>query len=242
MVDNYWTSERMANAIPVDYLIFDEEFRKKDLWENILLSTSLIPEIVIVEPAFPQSNPNKAKPNGKVFYRDPMDGKNYVCSGSAVNDNIKRLVSTAAHCVHGGPSGTWYENWSFVPNYTIIAYQGTLYSVHPDGKFRGTTAQALSDWKLYGKTPRKFNSDVAFMLTRANDDNILLVDAVGGHGVKIGGGYYFNATIFGYPGNFFGGLIMWSCDEATGIRSLGRYDFISVNTCDFGGGSSGGLG
>jgi len=240
MVDNYWTHERMVNAIPVEHLVLDEELDRKNLGKNPLISTPLIPEMLVVEPAFPQSNPNKAKPNGKVFYRNPINGKNYVCSGSAVNGDTKRLVATAAHCVHDGPNGTWYENWRFIPNFTIEADEGTLYAAHPDGKFRGTTAHALPDWKLYGDTPRGFNSDVAFMVTRANEDSVLLVNAVGGHGLKIGGGYYFNSVIFGYPTNFFGGLIMWRCDEAAGIRSWGNYDFMSVNTCDFGGGSSGG--
>jgi len=241
MVNNFWTPERMRSAIPMEPIVLAEAIDRMPFTEEGLSPSNLLtPEMTLMEPAFPLNNTSKARPNGKVFFWDQIKNEAYVCSGSAINGDTKRLVATAGHCVHGGSDGTFYANWKFVPNFTVTNVDGTLYAVHPDGQFRGTTAWTLPDWIQYGDVPKGYNSDVAFVVTRANDDYVRVVDAVGGHGMKIGGGYHFNSVIYGYPGNFFNGWIMWRCNEATGILTWDAYDFISANTCDFGGGASGG--
>ncbi len=45
--------------------------------------------------------------NCRLFFKDPTDGLNYVCSGTLIDP--KTLI-TAGHCVHGGPGGQWMTN------------------------------------------------------------------------------------------------------------------------------------
>jgi len=67
-----------------------------------------------------------------------------------------------------------------------------------------------------------------------------VVEAVGGHGLTYGGSYYFNTTILGYPENIENGEIMQLCSGTTEPRTEEIYTFISLDTCNFGKGSSGG--
>ncbi|WP_405140526.1 hypothetical protein OG589_26565 [Sphaerisporangium sp. NBC_01403] len=51
---------------------------------------------------------------GRVFLT--LRGVDYVCSASAVRSRNQDVVVTAGHCAKDG-SGTWAENWTFVPAY-----------------------------------------------------------------------------------------------------------------------------
>ena len=99
---------------------------------------------------------NFSKTNGKVFFRNQTDGKDYVCSGASVNSRSKRLVVTAGHCVHGGPGKDWHTNWIFAPGYSNGATYGT---------YQAATLRTLNNWINYGESGRGFNSDVAFVTT-----------------------------------------------------------------------------
>jgi hypothetical protein len=96
-VKEYWTEERMANAIPLDLNANGAKQRK----------AAAIP--------FTRYEPNPYPPmHGKVFFSDGVF--NYVCSGTALTSGNESVVWTAGHCVHQGP-GTFYTNWAFVPAY-----------------------------------------------------------------------------------------------------------------------------
>lgn len=41
----------------------------------------------------------------------------YGCSASLVNSTSRKLVVTAAHCLHGGKGASWYSNFVFYPDY-----------------------------------------------------------------------------------------------------------------------------
>jgi len=239
MVEDFWTPERMRNAIPVDVYMQDDDIRMKELhrWGDAAKSSS-DPEIVVAEPALPQPGISPAKPNGKFFAYDPINNIMRRCSGAAINGNNKRLIATAAHCIHSGPNGYIYPNWKFVPNYYYSS--GEQSGVAPDGIFRGTTGWMTSDWPTYGESGKGFNSDWFFVVTRADfSSQMKVVDTVGGHGMKIGGSYNFSAVLFGYPKNIADGLVIQRCDASTYLRSIGIYDFVSVNGCNFGEGASG---
>lgn len=173
-----------------------------------------------------------SKTNGKVFFRNAKSGKDYVCSGSAVNSGSKRLVSTAGHCVHGGPGGTWHQNWVFVPGYNSGS--------QPYGSFSAHTLRTFSDWIGHGESGRGFNSDVAFVTTYSNSHGSRVVNAVGGHGLQTGGSRNSPVSLFGYPGNRSNGQLMWACWGTSSTRSIGVYRFHSISGCGFGGGASGG--
>jgi len=244
MVEEFWTPERIKNAIPIELPVQDEFSRKRKSNQEDYFSAALAsgPEITIVDPSLPQSGATKAKPNGKLLVYDQLKNLTYQCSGAAINGDTKRLVATAAHCIHGGPGGYLYHNWKFVPNYYYgLNSSGNYSGIAPDGVFRGTTGWMTSDWISYGVSGKGFSTDWVFIVTRADFySNLKVVDAVGGHGMKIGGSYNFDAVLFGYPENIADGLVMQRCDAPTYKRSIGIYSFFSVNPCNFGGGASGG--
>jgi V8-like Glu-specific endopeptidase len=245
-VTDYWTAERMAGAIPADEP--EDEATGGQLGT---LSAPPLPDqspspVVIAEPVPAADTPAADAPvtprasavaessetNGKIFFRDQRDGRDYMCSGSAVSSATKSLVITAGHCVHGGPGGTWHANWVFAPGYD----QGP----GPEGTFPATSYRALDDWITYGVSGRGFNSDVAFVTTDTNESGETVVDAVGGHGLATGGNLEFEATLFGYPVNLDAGERMWSCRGTTGTQQIDTFLFPSISGCGFGPGSSGG--
>jgi V8-like Glu-specific endopeptidase len=251
-VADYWTAERMASAIPADEP--DDDHAGREL--STLSSAPSAPSVsspdqpesptVIAQPVLaadtpasdapvsPQAYPvaDSSETNGKVFFRDQTDGRDYMCSGSAVNSNAKRLVVTAGHCVHGGPGGTWHANWVFAPGYD--------HGPGPEGTFPATSFRAFDEWITYGVSGQGFNSDVAFVTTDLNDRGETVVDAVGGHGLTTGGSLEFEATLFGYPVNLDAGERMWSCLGTTGTQQIDTFLFPTITGCDFGPGSSGG--
>lgn len=239
-VSAYWTPQRMEHAIPADTpqstAAMQGELRK------LQDSSAKSPGGILSEPVAatdrritPQTAPpvtNFSVTAGKVFFHNQTDGNDYICSGSAVNSDSKRLVITAGHCVYGGPGNQWHTNWEFIPDY----YQGSA----PYGTFQAAVLRTYDDWINYGETGRGFNSDVGFATTYSNASGQLLVNAVGGNGTQWGGSTNFDADIFGYPGNLNNGEIMWACWGTTGTQSIDGYNFSSISGCNFGGGSSGG--
>jgi V8-like Glu-specific endopeptidase len=244
-VTEYWTVERMDRAIladepptgdRTDEAGADDTPSLEDPAEEAPQPSSITAEPVPALDAAtdPQAEPvtNYSRTNGRVFFRDQSDGLDYACSGSALNSSSKRLVVTAGHCVHGGPGGTWHANWVFVPGY----HRGQ----QPSGSFPALAFRTFDDWITNGQSGRGFNSDVAFVTTGPNASGQTVVDAVGGHGLWNGGGYVFDASLFGYPGNLEGGEVMQACWGTTNTRQIDTYLFVSISGCNFGGGSSGG--
>jgi V8-like Glu-specific endopeptidase len=238
---DYWTDERLRNAIPLDTPEADAD-AIAELRRYAAQATA--------EPTPEQVTPSReaadggvstlatpvaatSRVNGKVFFRDASTGGTYVCSGAAVNSSSLRLVATAGHCVHGGPGGTFHQNWIFVPGYDGGA--------RPFGTFTASQIRTMNDWISYGSTGRGLNSDVAFVTTNSNANGVRLVDAVGGHGIATSGSEYaFDLRLFGYPANLEQGERQRGCAGAAATRSLDGYVFHSISGCDFGGGASGG--
>jgi V8-like Glu-specific endopeptidase len=254
-VTEYWTAERMEKAIPADELEGDgtgQEFgalaSATSPDESPAPSDDSDSPKVIAEPVPPaeapagtqapasaESSPVEAgdsPTNGKVFFRNQQDGRDYVCSGSAVNSASKRLVITAGHCVHGGPGETWHANWVFAPGYD--------HGPGPEATFAAASFRAFDEWITYGASGRGFSSDVAFVTTQDNENGETVADAVGGHGLATGGSREFDASIFGYPVNLDAGERMWTCTGTTGTQQIDTFLFPSISGCDFGPGSSGG--
>lgn len=241
IVTAYWTPERMNSAIPADTPTSTTEVNRQiDELEQPALADEPVtdgssPVTAILNAITPQAvTPvtNFSKTNGKVFFRNQTDGKDYVCSGASVNSRSKRLVVTAGHCVHGGPGKDWHTNWIFAPGYSNGATYGT---------YQAATLRTLNNWINYGESGRGFNSDVAFVTTYSGSTSgDTVVNAVGGHGFRWGGGTGFDVSIFGYPTNLSGGQSMWACWGSSQTGWNGLYKFNHITGCDFGGGSSGG--
>ena len=249
--ESYWTSERMANATPIESAeqIADAQAQAaagdsiKPMDEG-----KAAPEQVVAKPMAPTANAsatkaetadgrvtNYSQTNGKVFFRNATNGKDYVCSGSSVTSSSKRLVITAGHCVHGGgKNGKWHQNWVFVPGYD----RGKA----PKGKFQAASLRAYKDWidKGGNNSAVGFNSDVAFVTTHDGTSGGKVNEKVGGHGIIAGGSWTFGVDIFGYPANLDRGQAMKSCSSKTARAQMQSWYFYTVQGCNFEGGSSGG--
>ena len=249
--ESYWTSERMANATPIESAeqIADAQAQAaagdsiKPMDEG-----KAAPEQVVAKPMAPTANAsatkaetadgrvtNYSQTNGKVFFRNATNGKDYVCSGSSVTSSSKRLVITAGHCVHGGgKNGKWHQNWVFVPGYD----RGKA----PKGKFQAASLRAYKDWidKGGNNSAVGFNSDVAFVTTHDGTSGGKVNEKVGGHGIIAGGSWTFVVDIFGYPANLDRGQAMKSCSSKTARAQMQSWYFYTVQGCNFEGGSSGG--
>ena len=79
-----------AASLAVEQATYRQQLRRKSI------ATTITPQ------AAPPVT-NFSKTNGKVFFHNQTDGKDYVCSGSSINSDSKRLVVTAGHCVYGAP-------------------------------------------------------------------------------------------------------------------------------------------
>jgi V8-like Glu-specific endopeptidase len=102
---NYWTAERIAGARPRDFVrTADGKF------------------VPMAKPgggtgaSWTQGGPVVDR-TGKVLFT--MDGSNWVCSGSAVDDsrNDYSLVLTAGHCAYDETNGAFATNWIYVPSF-----------------------------------------------------------------------------------------------------------------------------
>jgi hypothetical protein len=119
-----------------------------------------------------------ANAEGKVFFHDPRDGKDYQCSDGTVNSGKRRLIWTAGHCVHTGPvaDAGWMTNWIFIPGYDSGA--------KPAGTFPYYRLCAKSGWVNKGN----HDYDDGIAITWNNAAGRRVVDAVGGNGFIINRG------------------------------------------------------
>jgi hypothetical protein len=121
-VVQYWTEERMRNAIPLDVVEGADKQRPARGFP------------------FTRYEPATYNPaHGKVFFSD--GAANYVCSGTALTSGNESVVWTAGHCVNEGP-GAFYTNWAFVPAYKDGA--------RPYGTWTARTLLTTSAWGQSG--------------------------------------------------------------------------------------------
>ena len=133
---------------------------------------------------------------GKLFFRNPVDGKNYVCSASVYR---QRLVITAGHCVFNASSVV--ANRRYMTNFLFIPALNT--GVGPTGSWTVRARLAAPAWRAgTGAVPN--SQDVAIMET-----NDRLVGRVlrkisfftGYYGYQSGSLSPNHLTVLGYPCN-----------------------------------------
>jgi V8-like Glu-specific endopeptidase len=166
-----------------------------------------------------------ANAEGKVFFHNPADGRDYACSGGAINSGKRRIVLTAGHCVHGGSGQQWMQNWVFYPGYQF----GAGYA----GAFPAYQLWAKSGWT--NSSDRHY--DYAFAITQNNSSGQRIVDAVGGNGLTVNPGRPF-VTDIAYPVNFMNGEQQAFCQGTLSRRSIFNSD--QQLNCDMRFGASGG--
>lgn len=214
-VIGYWTSARMAQAIPAD---------RAPRWLSSANpakagGTSTGTSIEVAQP-YPSTY-------GKVFFTN-NSGVNYVCSGSAIASANESLVWTAGHCVNEGP-GAFYKNFLFVP-----AYRDGL---APYGKFAGSTLLTTSGWQASGE----FGVDVGAAIVGVNGSGATLSDAVDEAALAFNAPRSQTYSLYGYPAaKKFSGQRMRVCQTSWLRDDSSATPATMGASCDMTGGSSGG--
>ncbi|MDN5853078.1 MAG: hypothetical protein L0K86_09570 [Actinomycetia bacterium] len=190
---DYWTPERMANAVPADKLT--RQALKRQTAASRTRPERVKPSTLAnsVAPSGQQDGTTqrrrlrKSKTIGKVFFRT-RKGVDMVCSGAAVNSRRKNMVMTAGHCVNGGRGKGWHKRWIFVPGYG--PGRRARHGIYP-----ATRLVALRGWIKRSN----FNYDVAIALVKpGRGTNKKLVRKVGGYGLQTGRSYRRKLTAIGY--------------------------------------------
>lgn len=170
--------------------------------------------------------------NGKVFFRNASDGKNYVCSAAVINSAGKSSVWTAGHCVHGGKNGLWHQNWTFVPAYKNWA--------RPYGTYYAKQLWAPNAWI----NNSDYTADMAVAIVWRKS-GVRIVDRLGGHGISWNYSKNQYVNTFGYPSQTpFNGRYLKRCYGTTSPESSFLWwssDTLKLS-CTMNGGSSGGPG
>ncbi|VXC58076.1 conserved exported hypothetical protein [Arthrobacter sp. 9AX] len=219
---DYWTSERMQNAVPGDVLA-------GQALENGTRSNPAVIEkgkkTKVKAAKAKAATPGTVNHVGKVFFT--MGNSNYVCSGNAVSSDNKSTVATAGHCVFGGP-GQEATNFTFVPAYNNGAA--------PYGKWAAKALYTTTGWSSAGD----LNYDTGFAVMEPLNAN-LLTDVVGGSAVAFGQDRGLSYTAFGYPADKpFTGEALKSCaGTASGDPINPKFTTQGI-PCDMTSGSSGG--
>jgi V8-like Glu-specific endopeptidase len=161
---------------------------------------------------------------GKVFFVDPIDGREHQCSGATVNSTKRRLVVTAGHCVH---NGLWMLGFIFAPQ-----YNNGLHPVY--GQWIAGNLAARTDWIFFAQA----GADVGVAIMNNNFLGQRIVDVVGGNGLAWNQPLGQHVDILGYPAEApFNGLTQQSCSGTT----FGGVDVneIGMGPCNFNAGGSG---
>lgn len=170
---------------------------------------------------------------GKVLFT--MGETNYVCSGTVVDDtsNSTSLVLTAGHCVYDSGDG-WATNWMFVPDYehaATFACENTRYGCWTASALVTTTAWAGGD----------FDHDYGFAVMGAGGLTGAQLDAaVGDQAIAFNQTHPAFVYSFGYPhASPYDGQDLIYCSGTDRADTFGGSSTFGLK-CDMTGGSSGG--
>ncbi|MHC6219881.1 trypsin-like serine peptidase [Arthrobacter sp. MMS24-S77] len=242
---DYWTPERMKNAVsgdiladkaltrgqakvgPVDLQVSPEQVFP-ELGRSVTIEGQKATNTAAETPTVDRkANASESPvPNiGKVFFT--LGGVNYVCSGNSVTSANQSTVSTAGHCLNEGP-GAFATNFTFVPAY--------LNGAAPYGKWTAKALYTTSQWSSNGDM--QYDTGFAVMNT-LNGQRLSTV--VGASGVQFNAARGLAYKSFGYPAaSPFNGESLKSCSgTATNDPYNPQYNTQGI-PCNMTGGSSGG--
>jgi V8-like Glu-specific endopeptidase len=152
----------------------------------------------------------------------------YVCSGNSVGADNGSVVSTAAHCVHGGGKGeSFATDWIFVPAYENGAA--------PYGRW---VAQSFSVPKQWVEDS-DYSYDTGFVKVGMLNAQTL-AQSVGASAIAFNMARGLHYEAFGYPAAPpFDGKTLESCAGTASPDPFFQFDSQGI-PCDMTGGSSGG--
>ena len=209
-VVQYWTAERMRNAIPLDEVKGAKGAEKRAL-------------------AYPFTRYEPATYNpahGKVFFSD--GAANYVCSGTALSSGNQSTVWTAGHCVNEGPGG-FYTNWAFVPAYKDGAA--------PYGTWAAANLLTTAAWGNSGDF--SYDLGAAVVSPNGSGQSLTSVVGSRGIAFNQAAEQHYLSHGYPAAPPFSGGR-MFICEADLGTRDTSASPATMGIGCDMTGGSSGG--
>jgi hypothetical protein len=213
-VEEYWTAERMENAIPAR-----EQRAGEPRGQAKKAPRGTAQQIA------PPYTSAPTRTNGKVFFTD--DGLNYVCSGTALLSGNKSTVWTAGHCVHDGAQN-FHTNWAFVPAYAD--------GQRPYGTWTARDLFTTSGWADGGDF--SYDNGAAVVSTNGGSS---LTDVVGGRDIVFNYNRSQTYAAHGYPAaSPFNGQRLWVCSSPLRYNDTSADPATMGIDCDMTGGSSGG--
>lgn len=243
---DYWTPERMKNAVSGDVLATKALTRAQaalgltelpvspdQVFRGLGSALTTIEGQKAASPAAPspavdrKANGGEAPVShiGKVFFT--LGGVNYVCSGNSITSANQSTVSTAGHCVNQGP-GEYASNFTFVP-----AYQN---GEAPYGKWTARALYTTSQWSSSGA----MQYDTGFAVMNPLNGQ-KLSDVVGASGVQFNAARGLPYKSFGYPAAApFSGESLMSCSGTAANDPYNPQYNTQGIPCNMTGGSSGG--
>lgn len=244
----YWTTERIRSAKPLDKVLVGASSGRRAIEPTAKPAAKPAPK----PPASVASTNGAQWPNGvgKIYKATgrvlfTMNGGNWICSGSVVNDSLSdaSIVLSAGHCAFDQANHVFVTNWIFIPEFDS----------HPS--LWDCTTTAYGCWVADSlNVSAGFANQTGFNTTAAQYDwSFAVVHAGGFAGAQLDatvGSFPIafksyssgtQAVAFGYPagGKYSPGneLVYCAGSLGTDIFNLGRTYRIS---CDMTGGSSGG--
>jgi hypothetical protein len=230
-VEQYWTADRMARAIPRDAVLRDSGgsgTQHQTLAASDVTGASWTGGGAILQRS------------GKVFFT--LANLDYVCSGSVIQDGedpAYSLVITAGHCAYDQADGAFATNWIYVPAWDSA----------PTPPCSATT---YGCWLARALVVRgEFVDETDFSVVAAQNDYAIAVvgpggtsgtaqvDALGAYPIRTGATPAGSSVhIFGYPAAapYHGDDLVYCAGATTTDPFTGDWGL----SCDMTGGASGG--
>lgn len=115
-------------------------------------------------------------------------GNDHFCTASAVDSPGRNMIITAAHCLHGGKNGGYYDDLVFVPGY----HDGDA----PYGVWKVTEKLVDSRWAAHSDPDLDFGFAIVAPLHGRN-----IADVLGANPLGVNLGFRNVVRVTGYPMN-----------------------------------------
>jgi hypothetical protein len=225
---DYWTKKRMRNAQPAPLPRAGQQGSTRSLSAESGGGPYPFTRTEVADPSAAS-----VRMHGKVFFSDPSDGNDYVCSGTAVTSPNESVVWTAGHCVY---LFAWHTNFIFVPGFR----NGST----PFGEWPALYTSASTSWV----SNNNVRQDIGVAVVDVDATGATLTDTVGSRALAFNGDRDQAYDSYGYPANpqddpdFTGGReFVCTVDSAADDPfDKGSGPIPLAIGCDMTGGSSGG--
>ncbi len=221
----YWTPDRMAAALPLPSALDDLPVSLS------LLGGRRASDTDTDTTSLSDSSVRRwtggglvAATTGRVYLT--LDGVDYTCTASVINAQNRDTVLTAGHCLKN-KTGSWAENWIFVPGYA----DGRA----PYGRYTARDMLVSPKWSRQGDD----SYDFGFVVLNTDLRGRHVADRTGAQKVSFSGRIAPYVHAFGYPSSPpYSGRHLYYCAGATHADRQGTLG--SGMDCAMTQGSSGG--